>query len=127
MAVPSSYGSSALPPCARIDMLKEYAGIDVQKMYPPAGVKPDQELRDNWTWETFLTAAAKCNEKGHPFGIGLSTCTAALNMACAGFAAHRSFLGDEKGGGTGQAQPPRPAVAWFQRSVEHLAHRRLRD
>src|SRR5260370_33986328 len=96
MAVPSSYGSSALPPCARIDMLKEYAGIDVQKMYPRARVKPDQELRDNWTWETFLTAAAKCNEKRHPFGIGRSTFTDALNMAGEAVAAHGPVQVEEK-------------------------------
>src|SRR4029077_1123617 len=34
LAVPTCYGSSSLPPCARIDFMKEYAGIDVVKMYP---------------------------------------------------------------------------------------------
>src|ERR1700730_12845779 len=36
MAVPTAYGSSALPSCARIDRFKEYVGLDVQKMYPVA-------------------------------------------------------------------------------------------
>src|SRR5258707_6756761 len=60
MAVPTCYGSSSLPPCARIDLFKKFAGIDLQKMYPGPGVTPDKELVDNWTWETFLTAADKC-------------------------------------------------------------------
>ena len=53
MAVPTAYGSSALPPCARIDRFKEYVGLDVQKMYPVG--PPDTELTEAWTWEYFLT------------------------------------------------------------------------
>ena len=120
MAVPSSYASSSLPPCARIDMMKDYAGIDIVKMYPPAGDKPDQELQDNWTWETFLNAAAKCSEKGHPFGLGLSTCTDALNMAGAAFAAFGSFLVDEKGEVTVKTDATRQALDWFKRLSQHL-------
>ena len=45
MAVPTSYGSGALPPCARIDYFKDYVGLDVQKMYP-AGAPPDKALTD---------------------------------------------------------------------------------
>src|SRR5919198_65978 len=79
MAVPTSYGSGDLPPCARIDMFKEYVGLDLQKMYPVG--PPDKALTDAWTWENLLTAADKCNKAGHPFGVGLSTCTDAINMA----------------------------------------------
>ena len=42
------------PPCARIDYLKEYAGLDVRKMYPGPDAQPDQEMIDKWTWEYFL-------------------------------------------------------------------------
>ena len=121
MAVPSSYGSSALPPCARIDMMKQYAGIDVQKMYPAPGMgAPDKELRDNWTWETFLKAAEACNKNGHPFGLGLSTCTDALNMAGAVFAAFGSFLVDQKGEVTVKTDATRQALDWFKRLSKHL-------
>src|SRR6266446_5124809 len=48
MAVPTCYGSAAGPPCARIDLFKEYVGLDIQKMYP-AG-PPDTALTDQWTW-----------------------------------------------------------------------------
>src|SRR6266446_6009669 len=34
LGVPTAYGSSALPPCARIDLFKQFVGLDVQKMYP---------------------------------------------------------------------------------------------
>jgi len=32
MAVPTCYGSAAGPSCARIDVFKEYVGLDIQKM-----------------------------------------------------------------------------------------------
>ncbi|MGH8745198.1 MAG: hypothetical protein ACREUK_01760, partial [Burkholderiales bacterium] len=34
IAAPAVTGSQVKPPCARISMFKEYAGLDVQKMYP---------------------------------------------------------------------------------------------
>src|SRR5258707_13852222 len=89
MAVPTCYGSTAAAPCARIDMFKEYVGLDLQKMYPGPDATPDQELIDNWTWETFLTAAEKCAKGGHPFGLGVSTCTGSVIVAGGGLTAHR--------------------------------------
>src|SRR5262249_28617477 len=59
-AVPTCYGSTAAATCARIDLFKKFAGLDLQRMYPGPDATPDQELIDNWTWDTFLTAAEKC-------------------------------------------------------------------
>jgi len=120
MAMPSSYGSASLPPCARIDMLKEYAGIDVQKMYPGPGTPPDMELRNNWTWDTFLVAAEKCFKAGHPFGVGLSTCTDALNMVGAMFASYGVQLVDPKGDITVKNDKTRQALEWFQKLAKAL-------
>jgi ABC-type glycerol-3-phosphate transport system substrate-binding protein len=121
MAVPSSYASSSLPPCARIDMLKQYAGIDVQKMYPaPSMGAPDKELQDNWTWENFLKAAEACNKNGHPFALGLSTCTDALNMAGSVFAAFGAVLVNEKGDVTVKTDATRQALDFFKRLSKHL-------
>src|SRR5438105_1700477 len=51
-ALPVSTGSPTLPSCARIDLMKQHAGIDVTEMYPAAG-PPSKALADNWNWETF--------------------------------------------------------------------------
>src|ERR1700731_1992343 len=48
VAVPTSSGSTVSPPCARIELMKQIAGLDVTKMYP-AGAPPDQELTAAWT------------------------------------------------------------------------------
>src|SRR5689334_489124 len=70
-AVPTSFGSTLSPPCARIDLMKELAGLDITKMYP-AGAPPDKELQDQWTWDFFTEAAKKCAKGAHHFGMPLS-------------------------------------------------------
>src|SRR5215831_8613578 len=45
--VPTSFGSTLSPPCARIDLMKQIVGLDVTKMYP-AGAPPDKELEAAW-------------------------------------------------------------------------------
>jgi len=65
LAVPATPGSQIKGPCSRIDLMKKYAGIDVQEMYP-AGAPPKA---DNWTMDTFLKAAEACQKGGFPFGI----------------------------------------------------------
>jgi len=49
LAVPATIGNQIQGPCSRIDLMKQYAGIDVQAMYP-AGAPPNA---DNWTLDTF--------------------------------------------------------------------------
>jgi ABC-type glycerol-3-phosphate transport system substrate-binding protein len=70
IALPTGNGTTALVPCARIDMMKQYAGLDVQKMYP-AGAPPDKAMADAWTWDAFLTPAEKSAKAGYPFGLPL--------------------------------------------------------
>lgn len=68
-AAPSTSGTQNKPPVVRISMFKEWAGIDVQEMYP-AG-KPPAASAENWNWDMFLKAAEACAAKGKPFGIGM--------------------------------------------------------
>jgi ABC-type glycerol-3-phosphate transport system substrate-binding protein len=120
MAMPSSYGSASLPPCARIDLLKQHAGLDVTKMYPGPDGQPDKELQNNWTWENFLGVAEKMHKAGYPFGLGLSTCTDALNMVGAMFASYGVNLVDPKGAITVKNDKTRQALEWFQKLAKFL-------
>jgi ABC-type glycerol-3-phosphate transport system substrate-binding protein len=71
LAVPATSGSQYKGSAARIDLMKQHAGIDVQAMYPAeTRLGPGVE---NWTWETFLQAAQKCNAAGHPFALPAGT------------------------------------------------------
>ena len=115
VAVPTCYGSSSLPPCARIDQFKEYAGLDVQKMYPGPGIERDQKLVDNWTWDFFLHGGREMRQGGLPFGLGISTCTDAINMAGAVFAAYGAHLVDVEGNVTVKSDATKQVLEWFQR------------
>src|SRR5216683_923093 len=115
LAVPTCYGSSSLPPCARIDMFKEYVGLDLQKMYPGPDAQPDKELVDNWTWDTFLTAADKCAKGGNPFGLGLSTCTDAINVAGSVLAAYGAEMVNAKGEITVKSDAMKQVLEWYKR------------
>ena len=114
MGVPTSYGSGAAPPCARIDMFKEYVGLDVQKMYP-AGAPPDKAMTEAWDWDHFITAAEKCFKAGHPFGIGLSTCTDAINTAGTVFHSYGADLVDAEGTITVKTDATRQALEFYKR------------
>jgi ABC-type glycerol-3-phosphate transport system substrate-binding protein len=118
--VPTAYGSSALPPCARIDRFKEYVGLDVTKMYPGPGVERDQKLIDNWTWEFFLTAAEKCFKAGFPFGVTMSTATDAVNTNDSVLAAYGVRLVDVEGNITVKSDGTRQILEYFKRLVQFL-------
>ena len=120
VGVPTAYNSSALPPCARMDRFKEFVGLDVQKMYPPAGIPRDQALIDNWTWEYFLTAAEKCFKPGYPFGITMSTATDGINTNDLVFRAYGARLVDVEGNVTVKSDATRQALEYFKRLAQFL-------
>ena len=84
VAVPTSYGSTLSPPCARIDLMKQITGLDITKMYP-AGAPADKELEATWTWDFFSQAAEKCHKAGYPFGMPMSTTSDAVQWVGAMF------------------------------------------
>ena len=116
IAVPTGYGSTLSPPCARIDLMKQFVGLDVTKMYP-AGAPPDQQLADNWTWDFFLTAAEKCFKGGYPFGMPMSATPDAVNWVGTMFAAYGVRLVDEEGNITVNSDATRQALEWFKKAV----------
>jgi hypothetical protein len=58
-AIPVAWGSAPLTTCARISMLRQHAGIDVQAWYPNHPATP--ETSAEWTYETQLKAAQACH------------------------------------------------------------------
>ncbi|MBV9553530.1 MAG: extracellular solute-binding protein, partial [Alphaproteobacteria bacterium] len=116
VAVPTAVGSTVSPPCARIDLMKEICSLDVTKMYP-AGAPADKELTDRWTWGFFTDAAEKCHKAGYPFGMPMSSCSDAVQMAGAVFNSHGAELVDAKGEITANSEPVRTVLEWFKRAV----------
>ncbi|MGA3401035.1 MAG: extracellular solute-binding protein, partial [Acetobacteraceae bacterium] len=96
LAIPTSSGTQNKPPCARISVMKEAAGIDVVKMYPAEEVSGTPEA-DNWTYDTFLKAAEACHKANMTFGIGTGTTADSVDFAGAMFSAFGADLVDGKG------------------------------
>src|SRR5262249_10173745 len=110
-AVPATRGSNIKGPCSRIDILKKYAGIDVQAMYPAGG----PPKADSWTLDSFLAAAQACPKAGFPFGIGLGTTADSVDSAGAIFDAFGAALVDQKGNLTVRTDPVRQALDYYVR------------
>ena len=110
IAVPATIGSQIKGPCSRIDLMKRYAGIDVQAMYP-AGSAPKA---DDWTLDA-LKAAEACHKAGHAFGIGLGTTSDSVDTAGAIFHAFGAMLVDAQGNITVKSDPVRQALDYYTR------------
>ncbi len=95
IAVPTSFGSTLSPPCARIDLMKQLVGLDITKMYP-AGAPPDKELQDQWNWDYFSQAAEKCFKGGHSFGMPISTGSDSVQWVGAMFNSYGARLVDAR-------------------------------
>jgi ABC-type glycerol-3-phosphate transport system substrate-binding protein len=117
IAVPAGVGCQTKPPCARIDLMKQLAGLDIQKMYP-AGGPPDKELSDHWTWDTFLDAAEKCSKGGYPFGMPFGQIsTDGTDWVGAVFASHGAQLVDKDGNITVKSDEVKQMLEWFKKAV----------
>ena len=113
LGVPACVGSQIKGPCSRIDLMKKYANIDVQQMYP-AGSPPKA---DDWTMDTFLKAADDCYKGGCPFGIGLGQTADSVDTVFRSFGAE---LVDAKGNLTVKTDAVRQALDFYKRLIAFL-------
>jgi ABC-type glycerol-3-phosphate transport system substrate-binding protein len=116
LGVPTCVGSQIKGPCSRIDLMKKFANIDVQEMYP-AGSPPKA---DNWTTDTFLKAAEACHKGGFPFGIGLGVTSDSVDTAGAFFQAFGAELVDAKGNLTVKTDAVRQALEFYKKLIPFL-------
>src|SRR5712692_6273244 len=116
LGVPATIGSQIKGPCSRIDLMKQYAGIDVQEMYP-AGSPPKA---DNWTLDTFLKAAEACQKAGFPFGIGLGETTDSVDTCGAIFQSFGAQLVDAKGNVSVKTDAVREALEYYKKLIGFL-------
>jgi ABC-type glycerol-3-phosphate transport system substrate-binding protein len=116
LGVPACVGSQIKGPCSRIDLMKKYANIDVQEMYP-AGSPPKAE---NWTFDTFVKAAEACHKGGFPFGIGLGETTDSVDTAGAIFQSFGAELVDAKGNLTVKTDAVRQALEYYKKLIAFL-------
>jgi ABC-type glycerol-3-phosphate transport system substrate-binding protein len=114
--VPASIGSQIKGPCSRIDLMKKFANIDVQAMYP-AGAPPKA---DNWTTDTFLKAAEACHKGGFPFGVGLGETSDSVDTVGAFFLAFGAEVVDAKGNVTVKNDNVRQVLEYYKKLMAFL-------
>ena len=95
IAVPAVTGTQVKPPCVRLDLFKQHAGIDILSMYP-VNQAPTKEA-EKWNWETLVVAAEKLKKAGNPIGLGLGQTTDSIDTIGAMFASYGADLVDAKG------------------------------
>jgi hypothetical protein len=96
--------------------MKQYAGIDVQAMYP-AGSPPKA---DAWTFDAFLKAAEACQKGGHPFGIGVGVTADSVDTAGAIFHGFGAQLVDAKGNVTVKSDAVRQALDFYKKLMGYM-------
>jgi ABC-type glycerol-3-phosphate transport system substrate-binding protein len=116
MAVPATVGSQIQAPCSRIDLMKKYASIDLQDMYPAGG----PPKADSWTLDAFLKAAEACHKGGFPFGIGLGETTDSVVAAGAFFQSFGAQLIDANGNLTVKTDEVRQALEFYRKLIAFL-------
>ena len=101
-ALPSSTGTLNLTCAGRISLLKQYAGIDIVKMFPAHAADPS--AASGWNYDAFLKAAEACSKAGFPFGLGLGQTGDSVNNTGIMYAAFGAELVDAKGNITVDSQ-----------------------
>jgi ABC-type glycerol-3-phosphate transport system substrate-binding protein len=118
MAVPTSLGSAPLTACARIGLLKQHAGIDVQRWFPAHPARPEDSA--DWTYDTMLRAAEACHKAGVPFALGCGSTTDSIQTWGAIFGAFGADLVDAKGKIIVDSEPVRGALEYAARLLRFL-------
>jgi ABC-type glycerol-3-phosphate transport system substrate-binding protein len=116
LGVPACVGSQIKGPCSRIDLMKKFANIDVQEMYPAGG----PPKADNWTLDTFLKAAEACHKGGSPFGIGLGVTSDSVDTAGAIFQSFGAELVNAKGDLTVKSDAVHEALEYYRKLIAFL-------
>lgn len=117
-AIPAVSGSQHKPTLARFDLLRQHAGLDVRAMYPAENrAGPGVE---NWTWDTFLTAAERCHAAGFPFGLPMGTFTDAVDWVGAFMRSYGASLMNERGEPTVRTPQVRQAVDYLVRLARFI-------
>ncbi|HWW47159.1 MAG TPA: ABC transporter substrate-binding protein [Xanthobacteraceae bacterium] len=116
IGVPATAGSQVKGPCSRIDLMKQFANIDVQAMYP-AG---QPAKADAWTLDTFLKAAEACHKGGKPFGIGLGETSDSVDAAGAFLQAFGGALVNAKGDITVKTDAVRQWLEFYKKLMAFM-------
>jgi Bacterial extracellular solute-binding protein len=95
-AIPSTIGSVVKPCCSRLDLYKQYCGLDLTKIFP-ADDDRDPALVNSWNWELYLQTAEQLFNAGSPIGLPMGQSSDAIDWVGALFQSFGAILVDHEG------------------------------
>jgi hypothetical protein len=95
-AVPATMGSVVKACCSRLDLYKQYCGLDLAKVFP-AHDRRDQVLVDGWNWQLYLKTAEQLFNAGWPIGLPMGQFSDAVDWVGALFQSFGAILVDDQG------------------------------
>ena len=108
--------------------MKNFAGIDVQAMYPAEPRATPQAAE--WTFDAFLKAAEACAKAGFPFGMGLAPTPADRSATEPVIASSVRDRAKPSWARVAAADKPLALALWLPTSealIDQLAHRGVRQ
>jgi ABC-type glycerol-3-phosphate transport system substrate-binding protein len=93
--VPTTVGSQVKPCCSRIDLYKQYCGLDLTQIFP-ANDQRDPKLVATWTWDTYLKTAGELHKAGYPVGLPMGQTSDSVDWVGAVFNSFGAMFADAK-------------------------------
>ena len=94
--VPTAVGSQVKPCCSRLDLYKQYTGLDLRDMFPADEAKYDKTKTDQWNWDLYLSTADKLFKAGYPVGLPMGQTSDAVDWVGALFNSFGVVMMDDK-------------------------------
>jgi ABC-type glycerol-3-phosphate transport system substrate-binding protein len=118
-SAPGAIGTHSYPMVSRLDLWKEHAGIDLQKVFP-AGPDRDPELVKAWNYDNFLEGCKKLHAAGFPFGGPLGSQSDAQDWTGALFMSFGSYPVDKDGNITFDSDETRAALEYMKKLCQYM-------
>ena len=118
-AAPAPAGSLNYASVSRLDLYREHAGVDLPAMFPANG-KRNKDLVDNWTYESFLTAAEKLHAAGKPFGAAIAPTPDGNQWLGALFAAYGATVMNDAAEITVDSEEIRVVLDYLSRLTQYM-------
>lgn len=118
-SAPGPIGTHLYPMVSRLDLWKEHAGIDIQKIFP-ASPDRDPALVKSWNYDNFLEGCKKLHAAGFPFGGPLGSQSDAQDWTGPLFASFGSHPVDKDGNITFDSDGTRAALEYMKKLCEYM-------
>jgi ABC-type glycerol-3-phosphate transport system substrate-binding protein len=112
--LPTTVGSQVKPCCSRVDLYKQYCGLDLTKVFPNSDTR-DPKLVATWTWDTYLKTAGDLHKAGYPVGLPMGQTSDAVDWTGALFRSFGSVFVDEKDHITVNSDETRTAFEYMKK------------